>query len=294
MSRSRRSSTRAAAPVATVLIQSGTLRVGDAIVAGTAYGRVRAMLDENGEPVEEAYPSRPVQVQGLSTVPARRRHLHRHRGGPHRPPDRREARGRRAQRPAGEGAQAHQPRGLHQALEEGKVEALNLIIKGDVSGAVEALEEALLKIEVGDSVQLRILHRGVGADHRDATSTWRRSTTRSSSASTSARTCKARERAAREGVDVRFYSVIYAALEDIENSLKGMLKPEFEEVQSGVGRDPRGLPFLQGRQHRRCHRALRNDHAQRQGARHPRRRRGRRQPRHRVAAPVQGRRHRGA
>ena len=219
--------------VATVLIQSGTLRVGEAIVAGTAYGRVRAMMDENGEPVEEAYPARPVAVQGLSSVPkAGDTFLV--------TDDDRTARQIAEKREAAERnallAKARKRISLEEftkALEDGKIEALNLIIKGDVSGAVEALEEALLKIEVDDSVQLRIIHRGVGAItesdvnlatidnaiivgfnvHPDA---------------------KARERAQREGVDVRFYSVIYNALDEIESSLKGMLKPEFEEIQSGV------------------------------------------------------------
>ncbi len=119
------------------------------------------------------------------------------------------------------------------ALEEGKVESLNLIIKGDVSGAVEALEEALLKIEVDDSVQLRILHRGVGAvtESDIDLATIDNAIVIGFNVRPDV---KARERAQREGIDVRFYSVIYAALEDIESSLKGMLKPEFEEVQSGV------------------------------------------------------------
>ena len=219
--------------VATVLIQSGTLRVGDAIVAGTAYGRVRAMLDENGDVVEAAGPSRPVQVQGLSSVP---------RAGDtfivtdedrtaRQIAEKREAVERNAML-----AKARKRISLEEftkALEEGKVESLNLIIKGDVSGAVEALEESLLKIEVDDSVQLRIIHRGVGAitesdvnlatiDHAIIIGFNVRPDT------------KARERAAREGVDIRFYSVIYNALDDIEQSLKGMLKPEYEEVQSGV------------------------------------------------------------
>ncbi|MDQ1073811.1 MULTISPECIES: translation initiation factor IF-2 [Microbacterium] len=219
--------------VATVLIQSGTLRVGDAIVAGTAYGRVRAMMDENGEAVEEAYPSRPVQVQGLNSVP---------RAGDvfivteedrtaRQIAEKREAAERNAQL-----AKARKRISLEdftRALEEGKVESLNLIIKGDVSGAVEALEESLLKIEVDDSVQLRIIHRGVGAitesdinlatiDNAIVIGFNVRPDT------------KARERAAREGVDVRFYSVIYNAIDDVEQSLKGLLKPEFEEVQSGV------------------------------------------------------------
>jgi len=219
--------------VATVLIQSGTLRVGDAIVAGTAYGRVRAMHDENGEAVEEAYPSRPVQVQGLSSVP---------RAGDtfivteedrtaRQIAEKREAVERNAQL-----AKARKRISLEdftRALEEGKVDALNLIIKGDVSGAVEALEESLLKIEVDDSVSLRIIHRGVGAITESDVNLATVDNAIIVGFNVRPDT-KARERAAREGVDVRFYSVIYAAIEDIENSLKGMLKPEFEEVQSGV------------------------------------------------------------
>jgi translation initiation factor IF-2 len=219
--------------VATVLIQSGTLRVGDAIVAGTAYGRVRAMMDENGEPVDEAFPSRPVQVQGLSTVP---------RAGDtfivteedrtaRQIAEKREAVERNALL-----AKARKRISLEdftKALEDGKVESLNLIIKGDVSGAVEALEDALLKIEVDDSVQLRIIHRGVGAVTESDVNLATIDNAIIIGFNVRPDT-KARERAQREGVDVRFYSVIYAALEEIENSLKGMLKPEFEEVQSGV------------------------------------------------------------
>ncbi|GGK87693.1 hypothetical protein GCM10009769_02140 [Curtobacterium luteum] len=219
--------------VATVLIQSGTLHVGDAIVAGTAYGRVRAMTDENGVAVQAATPSRPVQVQGLSSVP---------RAGDtflvteedrtaRQIAEKREAAERNAQL-----AKARKRISLEdftRALEEGKVDSLNLIIKGDVSGAVEALEQSLLDIEVDDSVQLRILHRGVGAitesDIDLAT------IDNAIVVGFNVRPdVKARERAAREGIDVRFYSVIYNALEDIEQSLKGMLKPEYEEVQSGV------------------------------------------------------------
>ncbi|MBT2500580.1 translation initiation factor IF-2, partial [Agromyces sp. ISL-38] len=219
--------------VATVLIQSGTLRVGDAIVAGTAYGRVRAMADENGDAVLEATPARPVQVQGLSSVP---------RAGDtflvteddrtaRQIAEKREAAQRNAQL-----AKARKRISLEdftRALEEGKVEALNLIIKGDVSGAVEALEESLMKIEVDDSVQLRILHRGVGAvtESDIDLATIDNAIVIGFNVRPDV---KARERAAREGVDVRFYSVIYNAIDDIENSLKGMLKPEYEEVQSGV------------------------------------------------------------
>jgi translation initiation factor IF-2 len=219
--------------VATVLIQSGTLEVGDAIVAGTAYGRVRAMFDENGTPVEFATPARPVSVLGLTSVP---------RAGDTFlvTDDDRTARQIAEKREAAERnallARSRKRISLEdftKALEDGKVESLNLIIKGDVSGAVEALEESLLKIEVDDSVQLRIIHRGVGAITESDVNLATIDNAIIIGFNVRPDT-KARERSAREGVDVRFYSVIYAALEDVENALKGMLKPEFEEVQSGV------------------------------------------------------------
>jgi len=219
--------------VATVLIQSGTLEVGDSIVAGAAHGRVRAMFDENGHPVEQAEPSRPVQVLGLQSVP---------RAGDTFvvTEDERQARQIAEKREAADRnallAKTRKRVSLEdftKALEDGKVSALNLIIKGDVSGAVEALEDSLLKIEVDDSVQLRIIHRAVGAitesDVNLAT------VDNAIIIGFNVRPDnKAKERADREGVDIRFYSVIYAALEDIEKSLKGMLKPEFEEAQLGT------------------------------------------------------------
>jgi translation initiation factor IF-2 len=219
--------------VATVLIQSGTLEVGDSIVAGAAHGRVRAMFNENGEAVTSAGPSRPVQVLGLQSVP---------RAGDTFvvTEDERQARQIAEKREAADRnallAKTRKRISLEdftKALEEGKVESLNLVIKGDVSGAVEALEDSLLKIEVDDSVQLRIIHRGVGAitesDVNLAT------VDNAIIIGFNVRPDnKAKERADREGVDVRFYSVIYAALEDIENALKGMLKPEYEEAQLGT------------------------------------------------------------
>ena len=219
--------------VATVLIQSGTLKVGDSIVAGSAHGRVRAMFNEDGVAVELATPSRPVQVLGLQSVP---------RAGDTFvvTDDERQARQIAEKREAADRnallAKTRKRVSLEdftKALEEGKVESLNLVIKGDVSGAVEALEDSLLKIEVDDSVQLRIIHRGVGAitesDVNLAT------VDNAIIIGFNVRPDnKAKERADREGVDIRFYSVIYAALEDIEKSLTGMLKPEYEEVQLGT------------------------------------------------------------
>jgi len=219
--------------VATVLIQSGTLEVGNAIVAGAAYGRVRAMFDENGDSVKFATPSRPVQVLGLQSVP---------RAGDTFvvAEDERQARQIAEKREAADRnallARTRKKLSLEdftQALEDGKVESLNLIIKGDVSGAVEALEDSLLKIDVGDSVQLRIIHRGVGA----VTESDVNLATVDSAVIIGFNVRpdnKAKERADREGVDIRHYTVIYNVLEDIENSLKGMLKPEYEEAQLGT------------------------------------------------------------
>ncbi|MBV9096372.1 MAG: translation initiation factor IF-2, partial [Streptosporangiaceae bacterium] len=220
-------------PVATVLVQRGTLHVGDSVVCGDAFGRVRAMLDENGEPLTEAPPSRPVQVLGLTAVPDAgdnflvvpddrvARQI----------AERREARERSAQF-------AQRPRrvaleDLESAFKAGEREELRLIIKGDVSGSVEALEDALLKIDVGDEVSLRVIGRGVGAITQDDVNLAIASdaviigfNVRPAG--------RAGELAQREGVDIRYYSIIYQAIEEVEAALKGMLKPEFEEAQVGT------------------------------------------------------------
>ena len=220
-------------PVATVLVNSGTLRVGDAIVAGTAYGRVRAMFDEHDEPVLEAAPARPVLVIGLTSVP---------RAGDTFlvAEDDRTARQIAEKREAAERAAQLAKRrkrmsleDFTKALEDGKVETLNLIIKGDVSGAVEALEDALLAIEIDDSVQLRVIHRGVGAVTQNDVNL--ATVDNAVIIGFNVRPAeRVQELADREGVDMRFYSVIYRALEDVEASLKGMLKPEFEERKVGA------------------------------------------------------------
>ena len=219
--------------VATVLIQSGTLNVGDSIVAGSAQGRVRAMFNEDGEPVEAATPSRPVQVLGLQSVP---------RAGDTFvvTDDERQARQIAEKREAADRnallAKTRKRVSLEdftKALEDGKVESLNLVIKGDVSGAVEALEDSLLKIEVDDSVQLRIIHRGVGAVTESDVNLATVDNAIIIGFNVKPDN-KAKDRADREGVDIRFYSVIYSALEDIEKALKGMLKPEYEEFQLGT------------------------------------------------------------
>ncbi|WP_062526437.1 translation initiation factor IF-2 [Demequina rhizosphaerae] len=218
--------------VATVLVNSGTLKVGDAIVAGTAYGRVRAMFDEHDNQVSEATPARPVMVIGLTSVP---------RAGDTFlvADDDRTARQIAEKREAAERAAQLAKRrkrisleDFNKALEEGKVDTLNLIIKGDVSGAVEALEDALLQIDVGDEVDLRIIHRGVGAVTQNDVNL--ATVDNAIILGFNVRPAeRVQELADREGVDMRFYSVIYRALEDVEASLKGMLKPEFEEKQVG-------------------------------------------------------------
>ena len=218
---------------ATVLIQTGTLQVGDAIVAGSSHGRVRAMLDEHGNPVPEAGPSRPVQVLGLSSVP---------RAGDTFvvAPDDRTARQIAEKREAAD-RQASLAKArkrisledLNEALAAGKVDTLNLILKGDVSGSVEALEDALLQIDVGDEVDLRIIDRGVGAITLNNINLAMASDAIIIGFNVRAEGQNA-EVAEREGVEIRYYSVIYQAIDEIEQALKGMLKPEFEEVELGT------------------------------------------------------------
>ncbi|WP_156251262.1 translation initiation factor IF-2, partial [Pseudactinotalea terrae] len=218
--------------VATVLVESGTLAVGDAIVAGTAHGRVRAMFDEHGENLDVALPARPVQVLGLTSVPRAGDSFLVAR-------DDRTARQIADKREAAERAATLAKRrkrvsleDFTQALEAGKVETLNLVLKGDVSGAVEALEDALLKIDVGDEVELRIIHRGVGAITQNDVNL--ATVDNAIIIGFNVRTApRVAEMADREGVDIKYYSVIYQAIEEVEAALKGMLKPEFEEVQLG-------------------------------------------------------------
>jgi translation initiation factor IF-2 len=223
---------RGRGPVATVLVQSGTLAVGDSIVCGTAHGRVRAMLDENGETMDVALPSRAVQVLGLTSVP---------RAGDTFivAPDDRTARQIAEKREAVERAAVLAKRrkrfsldDFSKALEQGKVETLNLILKGDVSGSVEALEDALMQIDVGEEVQLQVIDRGVGAITMNNVNL-----AIASNAIIVGFNVRPAEKvgdmAEREGVEIRQYSVIYQAIEDIEAALKGLLKPEFEEVQLG-------------------------------------------------------------
>jgi len=217
-------------PVATVLVQRGTLRVGDSIVAGDAYGRVRSLLDEHGNKLKEALPARPVQVVGLTSVPragdtflvVEEDRTARQIAG------RREARIRNAQNASARKRISLED--LDAALKESR--ELNLIIKGDNSGTVEALEEALMKIEVDDDLSLRVIHRGVGGITKSDIDLALADDVIVLGFNVRAEG-QATELANREGVDVRYYSVIYQAIEEIEAALKGMLKPIYEEVQLG-------------------------------------------------------------
>ena len=219
-------------PVATVLVHRGTLRIGDSIVAGSAHGRVRALINDQGDTVTEAPPSMPVQVLGLTSVPGAgdnflvvdddrmARQI----------ADKREARMRAAMQ-----AKTSRRKTLDQLfeqMEKGETQELLLILKGDGAGSVEALEDALSKIEVGEEVSLRVIDRGVGAITE---------TNVSLAAASKAvilgfnvrPTPHATQMADRENVDIRFYSVIYAAIDEIEAALKGMLKPIYAEEIRG-------------------------------------------------------------
>ncbi len=221
---------RGRGPVATVLIQRGTLRVGDSVVAGDAYGRVRRMVDEHGEDVTEATPSRPVQVIGFTSVPGAgdnflvvdedriARQI----------ADRRSARKRNAL--AARARKRISLEDLESALKE--TSQLNLILKGDNAGTVEALEEALLGIQVDDEVELRVIDRGVGGITETNVNLASASDAIIIGFNVRAEG-KATELANREGVEIRYYSVIYQAIDEIEKALKGLLKPIFEEKELG-------------------------------------------------------------
>ena len=224
---------RGRGPVATVLVQRGTLSVGDSLVAGPAYGRVRAMLDEHGESVNQADPSRPVMVLGLTAVPGAgdnfivvsddrvARQI----------AEKRDARERAAMLAKSTGRRTLED--FMSSMEKGESEELLLILKGDVSGSVEALEDALAKIDVGHDVNLRVIDRGVGAITE--TNVMLAAASNAVIIGFNVRPQgKATEVADREGVDIRYYSVIYQAIDEIEAALKGMLKPEYEEAQLGT------------------------------------------------------------
>jgi translation initiation factor IF-2 len=220
--------------VATVLVQRGTLRAGDSIVAGGAHGRVRAMLDDVGRQVDEAGPARPVQVLGLTAVPGA--------GDTFLAADddrtvrqiaeQRQARRRAAQMASSRGRATLET--LMEQIKEGEKSTLNLILKGDVSGSVEALEDALFKLEVPEEVQLKVIDRGVGAITES--NVMLASASEAIIIGFNVRTSAAGVQALadREGVEIRTYEVIYQAIEEVDAALKGMRAPEYEEVALGT------------------------------------------------------------
>ena len=215
--------------VATVLVQSGTLHIGDAIVAGTSYGRVRAMLDENGNHMQEAGPSTPVQVLGLTSVPT---------AGDLflvASDDRTARQIAETRQDTERAAQLAKRRkvvsleSLKEQFAKSEVDMLNIVIKGDSSGSVEALEDSLMKIEVSDEVGIQVIHRGVGAITQNDVNL--ATVDKAVIIGFNVRPNRqVADLAEREGVEIKYYSIIYKAIEDIEASLKGMLKPEYEEV----------------------------------------------------------------
>jgi len=217
--------------MATILVRRGTLRVGDAVVAGTAFGRIRAMYDDLGKEVPTAKPAQPVAVIGLSTPPTAGDEVRA-------VSDERVARSiaqtREARQRQAEIATSSAPRleDLFERIKEGQLEELPLIIKADVMGSVEAINDALVKLDIPE-VRLRVLHKGAGAITENDIAL--AATSGAIVIGFSVRpSVTAREMATREGVDVRLYSVIYQVVEDIEKALKGKLAPVYEERALGT------------------------------------------------------------
>ena len=222
-------------PVATVLVQRGTLKVGDPLVAGAAWGRVRALIDDKGNQLKEAGPSTPVEVLGLSDVAQ---------AGDDfvvAPDERKAAKVAETrehwQRLASHGRDAHAMSGgarledIFSQIQAGEAATLNLIIKADVNGSLEALTESLKRLE-RDEVKLSFVLRGVGGISQGDIEL--AAASNATIIGFNVRPDRnARDLAENEGVEIRTYEIIYKALEDIENAMVGMLAPEFEEVVTG-------------------------------------------------------------
>jgi translation initiation factor IF-2 len=217
-----------------VLVDKGTLKVGDPMVAGAAWGRVRAIINDRGEQIKQAGPSAPVQVLGLSAVPQA--------GDEFRiAPDDRTARtvaDSRAQRQRllAQRGDARTQKGvkledIFTQIQAGETATLNLLIKADVHGSLEAVTESLRKLE-RDDVKAAFVHRGVGSiTENDITLA---ATTNATIIGFNVRPDrKVRDLAEAENVEIRTYEVIYKVIEDIDKAMKGLLAPEFEEVVTG-------------------------------------------------------------
>ena len=280
-------------PVATVLVDKGTLKVGDPIVAGAAWGSVRALIDDQGQQVKEAGPSTPVQVLGLSSVPGAGDEF---RAAPDLKTAKTVAEAReQAQRLRSQRGDSRVNRGvkledIFEQIQKGEAATLNLVLKADVQGSLEALTESLRKLE-RDEVRLAFVHRAVGGiSENDITLA---ATTNATIIGFNVRPDrKARELADAEDVEIRTYEIIYQVLEDIERAMVGMLAPEFEEVVTGeaevreIFRVPR-VGAIAG-----CYVRSRRHHPGLQGPL-PARRRHHLEGRDHVAEAVQGGRPRG-
>ena len=217
-------------PVATLLVQNGTLRQGDIIIAGTSVGRVRAMVGDKGQRMTEAGPSVPVEITGLSEAPSAGATFNA-------VADEKLARELVEQRKAEEKAKANAPvtkvslEDLFSQIQAGEMKNLNLIVKADVQGSVEAVKASLEKIS-NDEVRVRVIHGGVGAINES--DVMLASTSQAIIVGFNVRPdAAARDSAARANVDMRMYRVIYDAINEIEAAMKGMLAPKYREVVLG-------------------------------------------------------------
>jgi translation initiation factor IF-2 len=221
-------------PVATILVDKGTLKVGDPIVAGAAWGSVRALINDRGEQIKQAGPSTPVQVLGLSIVPGAGDEF---RAAPDLKTAKTVAEAReqrlrlKSQRGDARVARGVKLEDIFDQIQKGETATLNLVLKADVQGSLEALTESLRKLE-RDEVKLAFVHRAVGGiTENDITLA---ATTNATIIGFNVRPDrKARELADAEDVEVRTYEIIYQILEDIERAMVGLLKPEFEEIVTG-------------------------------------------------------------
>ncbi len=218
-------------PVATVLVQKGTLHVGDFISAGASHGKVRAMIDDKGRRVKEAKPSTPVEILGLSDVPSAGEVFIVHENDKSAKTYAETYMAQHKEEMLADTKTRMSLDDLFNQIQEGNLKELNLIVKADVQGSVEALKQSLMKLS-NDEVVVKCIHGGVGAiNESDVTL---------ASASSAIiigfnvrPDATAKAIAEREGVDVRLYKVIYQAIEDIEAAMKGMLDPIFEEKVIG-------------------------------------------------------------
>ncbi len=261
---------RGRGPVGTVLVQRGTLHVGDIVVAGTAWGRVRALINDKGQNIPEAGPSVPVEILGFDSAPeagdqvavveneARAREI-----TDYRIRKRRETLGA-----AGSKSTLEQ---MMQQLKEAGKKDFNLLIKGDVQGSVEAIMGALKKLGT-DEVEARIVHSGVGGITESDIALASASKAVVIGFNVRANT-QAKQAADAAGIEIRYYNIIYDLLDDVKAAMSGLLAPDHPRGLPGQRGSAAGVQHLQGRQGRRLPGHRRQGHARRQGASHPRQRR---------------------